>query len=117
MAIKSKIKSAKRSEIPQLSIFQWAGILHPATLGLFIVLSLILTTGLSVVNTTHKNRFVFNKLQEMKEQANQFEVEWGQLLIEQSTFGIEGRIEQKAIEQLKMQVPELSNIVMVRHEQ
>ncbi|GIT64364.1 MAG: hypothetical protein Ct9H300mP22_7640 [Gammaproteobacteria bacterium] len=41
------------------------------------------------------------------------ETEWGQLLIEQSTFGVEGRIEQKAIEQLQMQLPELSKIVMV----
>lgn len=79
-------------------------------------MGLVLASGLSIVHTTHENRFVFNELQEMKEQANQLEVEWGQLLIEQSTFGIEGRIEQKAIEQLQMQVPELSNIVMVRHE-
>lgn len=117
MSTKRKIKLAKRSDTAHPSVIQWTGILLPSTAGLFIVLSVILVTGLSIVNTTHENRFIFNKLQEMKEQANQFEVEWGQLLIEQSTFGIEGRIEQKAIEQLKMQVPELSNIVMVRHEQ
>jgi cell division protein FtsL len=40
-------------------------------------------------------------------------VEWGQLLIEQSTFGVEGRIEQKAIEQLDMHVPDVSQIVMI----
>ena len=88
-----------------------------STGGLLALLGLILVTGLSVVRTTHENRFVFNELQEMKAYANQLEVEWGQLLIEQSTFGVEGRIEQKAIEQLQMQVPEISNIVMVTHEQ
>ena len=95
------------------SIIQWAGSNRPITLGLTILLICTVSAGLSVVLTTHQNRFAFNKLQELKDQANQLETEWGQLLIEQSTFGVEGRIEQKAIEQLQMQLPELSKIVMV----
>ncbi|GIT23233.1 MAG: hypothetical protein CM1200mP40_29150 [Gammaproteobacteria bacterium] len=47
----------------------------------------------------------------LKIKQTQLETEWGQLLIEQSTFGVEGRIEQKEIEQLQMQLPELSKIV------
>ena len=39
------------------------------------------------------------------------------VLIEQSTFGVEARIEQKAIDQLQMEVPDIANIVMVDHEQ
>jgi cell division protein FtsL len=35
------------------------------------------------------------------------------LLLEQSTFGLDGRIEQKAVEQLRMRVPEIDSIVMV----
>ena len=116
MSAGRKSKSTKKSDTGHPSVFHWSGISRPSTLGLFILLGLMLVSGLSVVHTTHENRFVFNELQEMKEQANQLEVEWGQLLIERSTFGIEGRIEQKAIEQLQMQVPELSNIVMVSHE-
>lgn len=69
-----------------------------------------------MVNTTHQNRFSFNELQELREQANALEIEWGQLLIEQSTFSVEGRIEQKAVNRLQMRVPETSNIVMVSHE-
>jgi cell division protein FtsL len=49
----------------------------------------------------------------LREEANQLDVEWGQLLLEQSTFGLDGRIEQKAVEQLRMQVPEIDHIVMV----
>ena len=98
------------------SIFQWAGILRPATLGLCMMLALVLASGLSVVLTTHENRFAFNELQELRELANKMELEWGQLLIEQSTFGVEGKIEQKAVEQLQMHVPDLSKIVMVSHE-
>lgn len=99
-----------------LSILQWAGIFRPASLHMTVLLAIVLSSGLSVVATTHENRFAFNELQELRDQAIQLETEWGQLLIEQSTFGVEGRIEQKAIEQLQMQVPELSKIVMVNHE-
>jgi cell division protein FtsL len=53
----------------------------------------------------------------LRDQANGLEVEWGQLLIEQSTFGVDGRIEQKAFEQLQMEVPDIARIVMVTHEQ
>ena len=117
MSSRRKLKPARKSRAASPSVLQWAGLSNPSTLGLLVILGLILSTGLSVVHTTHANRFAFNKLQEMKELANQFDVEWGQLLIEQSTFGIEGRIEQKAVEQLQMRVPELSNIVMVSYEQ
>jgi cell division protein FtsL len=98
------------------SILQWAGVFRPHSIGLFVLLGVALVSGLSVVNTTHKNRFSFNELQELREQANALEVEWGQLLIEQSTFGVEGRVEQKALDQLQMHVPEISRIVMVSRE-
>ena len=75
--------------------------------------SVLLSSGLGVVKTTHENRYVFNRLQELRSEANDISVEWGQLLIEQSTFGVEGRIEQKATEQLGMRVPDVSQIVMV----
>jgi len=111
-AYKKQLDEARKRE----SIFRWAGIFRPASLSLATLFGLVLCSGLSVVYTTHENRFVFNELQELKDRANQLQIEWGQLLIEQSTFGVEGRIEQKAVEQLQMQVPELSKIVMVNHD-
>jgi cell division protein FtsL len=101
----------------QLSVLQWAGIRKRSSFVLFACLALVLSTGLSVVASTHENRFAFNQLQVLREEANQLEVQWGQLLIEQSTFGVEGRIEQKALEHLQMEVPEIANIVMVNHGQ
>ena len=98
------------------SVLQWSGLIRPASLGLVMLLVAVLGSGLSIVYTTHQSRFAFNELQELKDQSNQLETEWGQLLIEQSTFGVEGRIDQKAAEQLQMQVPELSRIVMVEYD-
>jgi len=83
---------------------------------LFAMLGMVLASGLLVVKTTHQNRFTFNDLQELKDEAVELDVAWGQLLIEQSTFGVEGRIEQKAVEQLEMRIPETSDIVMVGHD-
>ncbi|HAS49943.1 MAG TPA: cell division protein FtsL [Gammaproteobacteria bacterium] len=110
-------RAASKPKAKELSILQWAGIRNRSSIVLFAVLALVLGAGLSVVSTTHENRFAFNELQVLRDQANNLEVQWGQLLIEQSTFGVEGRIEQKAFEQLQMEVPDIANIVMVDHEQ
>jgi cell division protein FtsL len=109
----ARIDNRAASSRKRPSIYQWAGVFRPATVVLYISLSLLLASGLSVVITTHDNRFAFNELQELKESANKLEVELGQLLIEQSTFGVEGKIELIAVEELQMQVPELANIIMV----
>ncbi len=111
-----RLNKTSKQDSSQLSILQWAGVTRFSSAGLFLGLSLVLGTGLSVVVTTHENRFAFNELQELREHANQLEVEWSQLLIEQSTFGVEGRIEQKAVEQLQMEVPDIASIVMVNYE-
>jgi len=110
-------RAASKPKAKELSILQWAGIRNRSSIVLFAVLALVLGAGLSVVSTTQENRFAFNELQVLRDQANNLEVQWGQLLIEQSTFGVEGRIEQKAFEQLQMEVPDIANIVMVDHEQ
>lgn len=102
-----------RAPVPPPSILGWSGLLRPQSILLYSVLMAVLGTGLAVVQTTHANRFAFNELQELREQANQLDVMWGQLLLEQSTFGVEGRIELKAQQQLNMQVPDIANIVMV----
>lgn len=117
MSLGKQSKPGRQSMAKETSVLEWAGVGRSRTLVLFVMLAMVLFSGLSVVHTTHQNRFSFNELQELRQQANSLEVEWGQLLIEQSTFGVEGRIEQKAVEQLQMQVPAISSIVMVSHDQ
>ena len=97
-------------------VLLWLGVGSSRSLMLFLLLGTVLVSGLMVVKTTHENRFAFNELQMLREEANQLDVEWGQLLLEQSTFGLDGRIEQKAVEQLRMQVPEIDHIVMVERD-
>ena len=80
---------------------------------MYILLISLLASGVMIVKTTHENRLALNELQLLREEANQLDVEWGQLLLEQSTFGLDGRIEDKASRELQMQVPRISDILMV----
>ena len=94
-------------------VLVWLGLASASSALLHALLVSLLVSGLMVVKTTHENRFAFNELQVLREEANQLDVEWGQLLLEQSTFGLGGRIEQKATRELQLQVPRISDIVMV----
>ena len=94
-------------------VLVWLGLASASSALLYALLVSLLVSGLMVVKTTQENRFAFNELQVLREEANQLDVEWGQLLLEQSTFGLDGRIEQKATRELQMQVPRISDIVMV----
>ena len=95
-------------------VLVWLGLASGTSALLYFLLITLLVSGLMVVKTTHENRFAFNELQVLREKANQLDVEWGQLLLEQSTFGLDGRIEEKATQELQMQVPRISDIVMVK---
>ena len=94
-------------------VLVWLGLASASSALLHALLVSLLVSGLMVVKTTHENRFAFNQPQVLREEANQLDVEWGQLLLEQSTFGLGGRIEQKATRELQLQVPRISDIVMV----
>ena len=93
--------------------FVWLGLQNLGSVRYLGLVGLIFVSGMSVVYLTHKNRQVFNEIQQLRSEANSLDVQWGQLLIEQSTFGLEGRIEQKAIEQLQLIVPASEQLIVV----
>ena len=110
---KSRQSDCSEPEVPP-PVLVWLGLASAPSALLYALLVSLLVSGLMVVKTTHENRFTFNELQVLREEANQLDVEWGQLLLEQSTFGLDGRIEQKATRELQMRVPRISDIVMVK---
>ncbi|MDX1491223.1 MAG: cell division protein FtsL [Pseudohongiellaceae bacterium] len=97
-------------------VMAWAALLSPKLMMLCFLLGCVLVSGLSVIYVTFQNRTYLNELQQLKNERNALQVQWGQLRIEQSTFSLEGRIERKAVDELQMQVPEFSELVMVRYE-
>lgn len=93
--------------------WQWLGLARASLWRLVALLALVWVSGVIVIHQTHRQRVLFSGLQQQRAQANQLQVEWGQLLIEQSTFAQESRIALKAAEELQLRVPSPDSIVVV----
>jgi cell division protein FtsL len=79
----------------------------------FLLLALLLTCALSLVTSQHQARKLYIELQKEQDMAKQFEIEWGQLQLEQSTLGMHARVERLAAEKLDMSAPPASRIQIV----
>ena len=73
----------------------------------------VLASSLAVIYSSFETRRLVAKHQFLQAENNSMQVEWGQLLLEQSTWGSYNRVEQLAGAKLKMRVPSPSEIVMV----
>ena len=105
----------RRAQSPD-SVYAWSALFSPRMGVTLLLLTSVLVSGVAVIYTTFQNRYLLNELQQLKSQNNELQVQWGQLLIEQSTFSLESRIERKASDELAMEVPSISEIVMVRYD-
>lgn len=89
----------------------------PSSNGLNVLLLLaVVVCALSVVTSQHRARKLYLELQMQKEHAQQMEVEWGQLQLEQSTWAALARVEKIAVQQLQMQFPKNGQIQFIRVE-
>src|SRR3990167_9536407 len=81
-----------------------------------LLLAAVVICALSVVTSQHKARKLYIELQKQKELAQQMDVEWGQLQLEQSTWAALTRVEKIAMQQLQMQFPQSGQIQFIRVE-
>ncbi len=82
---------------------------------LTIVLILAISiSSFGVIYSSHNSRQSFIAWQDLLKQAQAYEVEWGQLLIEQSTEASYTHLEKKAVNKLNMVAPSTKQIVVVR---
>lgn len=81
-----------------------------------LLLLVTIACALGVVTSQHKARKFFVELQKEKDRAQQMEVEWGQLQLEQSTLAMPARVEKIASLRLQMQLPKSGNIRFIRGE-
>jgi cell division protein FtsL len=79
----------------------------------FILFVIVLASALGTVGAQHKARKQYVELQQQQDLAKQYDVEWGQLQLEQSTWAMHARIEQIATSQLQMRVPDSAHIQIV----
>lgn len=78
-----------------------------------ILYFVLIFTALGSVTAQHKARKLYIELQQQQEAARQYEIEWGQLQLEQSTWAMHSRIEEIAAAKLHMQVPDNKRIQVV----
>jgi cell division protein FtsL len=85
------------------------------------LLGLILTgivslSAFGVVYIKDSNRRTFIEVQQLEQERDHLHVEWGQLLLEESSFST-ARIQDLAQQKLGMQVPAVRQIMMVNNTQ
>ncbi len=74
---------------------------------------LVLASGLAVVHTQHQCRQRFAQLQVTQEARDALEIEWRQLLLEESTLATEAVVDQVARSRLNMVLPGPDQVVYV----
>jgi cell division protein FtsL len=79
-----------------------------------LLLAAVVMCGLSVVTSQHKARKLFIELRMEKDQAQQMDVEWGQLQLEQSTWATPARVEDVAVKKLQMHLPKNGQVQFIR---
>lgn len=71
-------------------------------------------SALGVVYAKHRTRVLFAEVQRLELALNQYDVELGQLQLEQNTWAEHGRIERLARGRLGMTVPARESIIYIK---
>lgn len=74
--------------------------------------SLALISAVGVVYSVYVSRQMVNELQSLQRESERMQVQWGQLLLEKSTWGSYSRVEQTARTKLDMYLPSVQEIVV-----
>ncbi|MFC3907860.1 cell division protein FtsL [Legionella dresdenensis] len=72
---------------------------------LLTLLLAVLVSAIVVVYTTNEQRSSFSQLQQLEQQMNQLQLQWGQLLLEQASLATPARVEAMAVKELRMHLP------------
>lgn len=82
--------------------------------GIALLFVAIFASALQVVLSRYENRRQFVELQDLRKQKDELDREWGQLLLEQGTWGTHGRVEDIARSKLNMTAPAPDQVYRVR---
>ncbi len=74
----------------------------------------VLASALAVVFAKHQSRTLFVELNQLHQQRDAMNVEWGQLQLEQSTWATQGRIEKIARQRLHMTGVDFAKVVIIK---
>ena len=86
-----------------------------AKLNLLLLLVLVVC-ALGLVTSQHKARKLFSDLEREQARAREFDVEYGRLQLEASTWGLHARVEKVAAGTLGMRTPDARRVRIVERE-
>lgn len=78
-----------------------------------LLAALVVFSSFAVVYIKDLYRRMFIHYQDLQDQQTQLYVDWGKLLLEQSTWSTQGRVQKIASDALNMQVPLANQIKIV----
>ena len=79
----------------------------------FVFAAVCVVSALAVVYTKHASRKLFVELEQLTDDRDELNIEWGQLQIEQSTWATHARIERVATDDLSLARPASSEIFII----
>jgi len=82
----------------------------------FLLLTLgvaVTGSGIAVAYAKYQSRTLFAQLQDLREERDSLNIEWGQLQLEQSTWATPGRVETMARKRLGMRIPVPRDVVVL----
>lgn len=80
---------------------------------LAVLVVAVVANAVAVVYMKHERRALFIQLNRLEHRRDAMLVEWGQLQLEQSTWGAQERVQALASSKLGMHLPRASDIVVV----
>ena len=73
-------------------------------------------SAIALVYTKHESRKLFVELEQLTNERDELNIEWGQLQIEQSTWATHARIERVAMEELALVRPKSTEIYLIERQ-
>jgi cell division protein FtsL len=86
-------------------------VLHVAIALLWLA---VLASAAGVVYVKHEARTLFVQLEKLSAERDRLNIEWGRLQLEQSAWSAHGFVEQVANRQLKMTLPNATEVKIVQ---
>lgn len=74
----------------------------------------VVGSAVAVTYISHRSRIATHKLETLRHQASDLHVQSGQYLLERSTLAAFSRIENLALEQLDMTVPNIDTVIVIK---
>ena len=88
--------------------------MNPSRAVLMLLGIAVFLSALALIDSRHENRVYFEQLQQQRELRDRLNVEWGRLLLEESTWSTHAYIEQSATQKLGMHMPINPEILVVQ---